>query len=98
MGAVLELIVAFVVSRVLTYAVVVRDERRLSPERLARAWPRVSLLSAVFQFAMLAIPVHFARTRRSVLGLLLGVLWAVAVLVATALATELSDLISPAVG
>ena len=48
------------------------DMRRLSEERLARAWPDVSLWVAVVAFGPLCIPVHFWKTRRSLLGLLLG--------------------------
>lgn len=51
-----------------------RDERRLPEGMLARAWPQASFWSAVVAFGPLCLPVHFVRTRRSVMGFLLGLL------------------------
>jgi hypothetical protein len=45
-------------------------------------------------FGPLCIPVHFVRTRRSIVGLLIGVLWMVAVLVALWLFGEGIDWVS----
>lgn len=56
----------------LPYLIVKRDLARLSPEQLSRAWPPASFLSAVLAFGPLSLPVHFTRTRRSVLGFGLG--------------------------
>jgi hypothetical protein len=61
-----------------------RDERRLAPTQLARAWPRVSRDAAIFAgwnlgFPHLCVPVHFWRTRRSALGLLAGLGWALGI-------------------
>ena len=58
-----------------------RDMRRLSPERLERAWSPVQLAAAVFAMMQVGIPqiaiiVHFVRTRRSIAGFFLGILWA----------------------
>jgi hypothetical protein len=60
-------------------AIVRLDERRLSAERLARAWPPVTrdvVVFATWQFGILfgcpALLVWFVRTRRSVVGALLG--------------------------
>ena len=50
------------------------DMRRLSGERLERAWPDASLWVAVVAFGPLCIPVHFWKTRRSLYGLLLGLI------------------------
>jgi hypothetical protein len=58
--------------------VIRRDMRRLSPERLARAWNDATVWSAVAAFGPLALIVHFARTRRSFAGLGLGLGWAIA--------------------
>jgi hypothetical protein len=56
-------------------ALIVRwDLGRLSEERLARAWPDSSLWAAVVVFGPLCLPVHFTRTRRSLLGFGLGLL------------------------
>lgn len=61
----------------LPYLIVRFDLARLSEERLARAWPDASFLAAVYAFGPLSLPVHFSKTRRSVLGFLLGVFWLV---------------------
>jgi hypothetical protein len=75
-------VVAFAVQLALNIAltawIVRRDERRLPPPLLDRAWNTASFWSAVVAFGPLCIPVHFVRTRRSVLGLLLGIAWAAA--------------------
>jgi hypothetical protein len=63
-----------------TLAAIVRlDERRLSDERLARAWPPVSRDAVVFatwQFGILfgcpSLLVWFIRTRGALLGVPLG--------------------------
>lgn len=61
------------------------DERRLSAERLERAWPPSSRDAAVLGFGPLALPFHFARTRghfrslRGVAGIPLGFLLGVVV-------------------
>jgi hypothetical protein len=77
-------VVAFALQLALTIAltagVVRRDERRLPPERLARAWNVASFWSAVVAFGPLCIPVHFVRTRRNLIGVLLGLLWTAIVL------------------
>jgi hypothetical protein len=58
-------------------AVVRRDVRRLSSRELARAWPDVSVWSAAALVSVLAVLFHFARTRRTFLGFLLGLGWSV---------------------
>ncbi|HEX7671266.1 MAG TPA: hypothetical protein VF395_16845 [Polyangiaceae bacterium] len=77
----------------LTATVVRRDMRKLSPEGLARAWNSASFWSAIVAFGPLSIPVHFVRTRRSLVGVALGVLWAAAVLVVLGLASALVGVI-----
>jgi hypothetical protein len=76
LGVALDLVLGVV----MTAWVVRHDMRRLPPDRYARAWNVASFWSAVVAFGPLSIPVHFARTRRSVLGFLQGWLWAIAVL------------------
>jgi hypothetical protein len=85
---VVDLVLQFVLGIALTAWVVRRDMRRLPPERYARAWNVASFWSAIYAFGPLCIPVHFARTRRSVLGFLLGVLWTAGVLVAIGLVSD----------
>jgi hypothetical protein len=55
------------------------DERRLTPEQRARAWPPATRLGVIgFSFltgplwGALCVPVHFWRTRRTFLGTLAG--------------------------
>lgn len=65
-------------------AIIVRDERRLKGVQLERAWPPVSRDAAIFatwNFGVhhLCLLLHFARTRRSFFGVLLGIGWLVAV-------------------
>jgi hypothetical protein len=73
----------------LPYLMVRHDLRRLSPERLARAWTDASFLSAVVAFGPLALPVHFAKTRRTGEGLAEGLDRAVFCYVAQVLAVAL---------
>jgi hypothetical protein len=85
MSEALILALSFVLNAALPYLIVKRDLKRLSAERLARAWPDASLLSAVFAFGPFSLPVHFAKTRRSWLGFGLGLGFCTAVLLAQAL-------------
>ncbi|MEO8903061.1 MAG: hypothetical protein ABI488_13385 [Polyangiaceae bacterium] len=72
MSEVFILVLSFVLNGALPYFIVRYDLRRLSEQRLARAWPPASFLSAVFAFGPLSLPVHFTKTRRSLLGFGLG--------------------------
>ncbi|MEI9953570.1 MAG: hypothetical protein WDO74_32460 [Pseudomonadota bacterium] len=64
---------SLILNALLPYLIVRRDLRALSAERLARAWTEASFLAAVVTFGPLALPVHFAKTRRSLAGFGLGV-------------------------
>lgn len=86
MTSVLALVLDLLLGVVLTAWVIRFDMRRQPPERLVRCWNGASFWSAVVAFGPLSIPVHFARTRRTVIGFLLGVLWAAGVVVALELA------------
>jgi hypothetical protein len=86
MTSVLGVVLDLILGVVLTAWVVRFDMRRLPPERIARCWNAASFWSAVVAFGPLSIPVHFARTRRSVLGFVVGVLWAAGVVVVLELA------------
>ena len=63
------------------YLIVSRDLARLDAERLARAWTDASFWSAIVLFGPLCLPFHFTKTRRSLLGFLLGLAWMVAAFV-----------------
>ncbi len=89
MSEVLVVALSLTLNALLPYLIVRRDLRRLSGERLARAWTDASFLSAVVAFGPLALPVHFAKTRGSLRGFGLGVGLGVASLLAQALAVAL---------
>jgi hypothetical protein len=87
-AAILELVVSWIVTTALTFFIVIADERLMREERLERAWPPTSRDAAIVAFGVLALPIHFARTRghfrnlRGLLGIPLGlVMGAVAVVV-----------------
>lgn len=73
MSEILIVALSLVLNALLPYLIVRRDLRGLSEERLARAWTDASFLSAVVAFGPFALPVHFAKTRRSLIGFGLGV-------------------------
>ena len=74
----IELVLSWIVSTTLLFAVVILDERRfLKEEQLERAWPPSSRDAAIVAFGGLALPVHFIKTRghtKSAWGLL-GFVW-----------------------
>jgi hypothetical protein len=80
----LELLISWVVTTILLFVVVIKDERRLSEERLERAWPPSSRNAALVAFGILALPIHFMRTRgdlrslRGVLGIFKGLVIGIA--------------------
>jgi len=87
--SVADIVVVAILGRGLAYGIVTWDERRLervAPHQLERAWPPASKGSAILQFGELALPVHFLRTRRSLVGLL----WAVVAFSAVAVVEELA--------
>jgi len=64
---------SLILNSLLPYLMVRRDLRRLTGERLARAWTDASVLSAVVAFGPLSLPIYFAKTRRSFEGFAEGV-------------------------
>lgn len=75
----IELLLSWGVTTALSFAVVLIDERRLSEEQLERAWPSSSRDAAIVAFGVLAVPIHFIKTRghrKSVRGAL-GYVWGV---------------------
>jgi len=54
------------------------DYRRLADKRLDRAWNDASFWLAIVMFGPFCLPFHFTKTRRSVLGFVLGIGWMVA--------------------
>ena len=72
MSETLIVTLSLVLNSLFPYLIVRRDLSRLSDERLARAWTEASFLAAVLAFGPLSLPVHFAKTRRTLFGLGLG--------------------------
>ena len=106
MRDILALIVPWTTMTASVLALLGRDERRLSYDQRARAWPLAARLNAVVGLGLmasplhlLALPIHFARTRRTVRGALVGVAQAIGVFAIgfiTALAIDTApDLPSP---
>lgn len=67
------------------WSIVRRDLKKLEGERLARAWNDASFWSAIVLFGPLSLPFHFTKTRRSLLGFVLGLVWMVAAFLAIGL-------------
>jgi hypothetical protein len=77
-----------------------RDMRKLPPERLERAYGPTQFAAAVFcglmlGFPQIAVVVHFIRTRRSIVGVLLGLVWSALTFVPVFALGMLLDLIVP---
>jgi hypothetical protein len=70
-----QVIVSWLISIPAAALVIVLDERRLKGEALERCWPPASRDAAIFGLHPFCVLVHFARTRRSVWGTLLGLAW-----------------------
>ena len=86
-------------------AIVGFDERRLSEDRLARAWTPISrdvVVFATWQFGILfgcpALVVWFVRTRRSLVGALLGIGAAALLLGAAVLASVVPEAVIEGLG
>jgi hypothetical protein len=84
-----QVIVSWCVTLPAVILVIRADERRLAADALERAWPPQSRDAAIFGLWNLGVHplcvlIHFARTRRSVLGTGLGLAWVVAILLVDA--------------
>jgi hypothetical protein len=84
-----QVLVSMVVTLPAVVLVIIADERRLGEEALARAWPPVSRDAAIFSLFNLGVHplcvlIHFARTRRTVVGTLLGLAWLAGILLVDA--------------
>jgi len=69
------MVLEFVAAIAVSVLIVTRDVKRLPPKLLERAWPTTSIWSAVALLGPFCIPFHFIRTRRSLLGIGLGLAW-----------------------
>jgi hypothetical protein len=69
---VLETAISVVLGIWVPHLLVAWDERRLDATRRQRGWNAASHWSAVVAFSFLCVPIHFARTRRTLLGFALG--------------------------
>ena len=79
---------SLVLNAALPYWIVKFDLSRSAELARSRAWPDVSFVAAVFVFGPLSLPVHFTKTRRSVLGFCLGFALCVASFLAEGLAAS----------
>lgn len=77
MGELLLYLVAFALNTLAPIVLLRHDIARLRGEQLARSWPDSSMWSAALMFGPLCIPVHYLRTRRSLVGVLLAIFWLV---------------------
>ncbi len=97
MREVLGFIVPLLVRLTFSFAVVMLDERRLTEAQLERAWPPTSRAAALVNFDVIALVLHFVRTRfvgpsllARIRGALVGLLWAAGALIIVLGATWLS--------
>lgn len=95
MGDVLAIVLPWIATTWACFYVVGRDERRLPPSMLARAWPAVSKVSALVGFGLFAVPVHFWRTRRGWLGIVVGLLWGSGLVAVNLLSESLVERVAP---
>ncbi len=72
MADVLDVALSMLVGTLGTILLVAWDERRLDEAAQDRAWPLSTRLAAALAFGPLCLPVHFWRTRRTLVGTLLG--------------------------
>ena len=72
--------------------IVRRDLRKLPEAQLDRAWTNASFWSAIVLFGPLCLPFHYVKTRRSLLGLVLGIGWTALALVVIGVSAELISL------
>jgi hypothetical protein len=84
-----QVIASWVVTLPAVIVVIKADERRLTGEALERAWPPQSRDAAIFGLwnmgvHPLCVLIHFARTRRTLLGTGLGLVWLLAIMLADA--------------
>ena len=95
MFEVVQIVVQAVVSIGLTAWLLRRDEKRLSELELSRAWNTPSFWIAVVYFSPLCLPIHGLRTRRSLMGLMIGLDFFWAVLLAQVLTGSLVHALGP---
>jgi hypothetical protein len=96
MRDVVDILVSWGLTTTLIFVLVHWDERRLSPEQLARAWPVASRRAAIVFFGVFSLPVHFWRTRRSWAGRTLGWVAGLAIaVVADLVASAIAGLFPP---
>ena len=77
-----QLVISWTVGVSASAFVIVRDERRLTPAALERAWPPASRNAAIYAFAPFCVFIHFVRTRRNLRGAAIGLSWLAAIIVA----------------
>jgi hypothetical protein len=95
-GEVIALVLSWIVTNALTFLVVIVDERRMDEATRERAWPPPSRDAAIVAFGVLALPIHFIKTRghlqsaRGVLGFPLGLVMGVMAVVVVAFVSSVA--------
>jgi hypothetical protein len=80
--------IGFLLGVFVPHGVIRWDERRMTEAMRGRGWNDASHWVAIVGFSFLCLPIHFAKTRRSVLGFLLGLVWMLLSVLFTGLALE----------
>jgi len=75
MGEVILIIVSMALQIALPFWVIRRDDRKLTAPVYARGYPESTFWIAVVVFGPVSILIHFLRTRRNWVGLVLGLVW-----------------------
>jgi hypothetical protein len=78
MDEILALLIPNVIAWTAVFALFAWDERRMTDDQRARAWPVASRRIAVVYFSPLCVPLHFLRTRRNLRGVVEAVAWTAA--------------------
>jgi hypothetical protein len=73
---VLQSALAFAMGIALPHWLLRWDDRRLTQEQRDRGFNDASHWAAIVGFSVVAIPVHFCKTRRTFLALVQGLAWA----------------------
>ncbi len=95
MDEILELVVPNIVVWCAVFGLLALDERWMTDDQRARAWPTASRRIAVVMFSPFCVPLHFVRTRRTAWGVVLAVGWTAALLVVLACCDLVLSLVLP---
>lgn len=92
MAEIVDMLVTWAATVAMLFALINRDERRLSPRRLALAWPPATKAIAIVVLGVFCVPVHYTRTRRSFDGFCVGMDLMLALIVLTTLVSYVVEI------